>query len=117
MSKGAKITLWVVVSLTALVIGLVTLGLKSLSEPGVINALLARYVPRYAHAEVTVCDVDVTLLSSYPDARVELVGVRVATPALDTVGEHVLVYDTLLVLDTLRLNVCLPPLLRREVCV
>lgn len=117
MKKAVRIFLWTVAVVIVLSVALVTLGFRSLSDPGVINTLLARYVPRYAHAEVTVCDVDVTLLSSYPDARVELVGVRVATPALDTVGEHVLVYDTLLVLDTLRLNVCLPPLLRREVCV
>ena len=93
---------------------LVTFGFRSLSNPEVVNRLLSRYVPRYAHAAVTVEDIDVTLLSTYPDACVELVGLRVSTPSLDTTaGEEVLACDTLLVLDTLRLNLNLPPLLQR----
>ncbi len=115
MKKGTKITLWVVTLVATVLVTLIALGLDSLSNPRVINALLARYVPDYACAEVTVEDVDIRLLSTYPDAHVELVGLRVSTPALDSVGAEVLVYDTLLKLDTLRLKICLPPLSQREV--
>lgn len=100
--------------LVAVLVTLITLGIRSLSEPRVINALLARYVPDYAHAEVTVEDIDITLISSFPDAQVKIAGLRVSTPVLDTVATEVLAYDTLLQLDTLRLDICLPVLLRRK---
>ena len=115
MKKGTKITLWVVTLVVVILITLIALGLDSLSNPRVINRLLFRYVPDYAAAVVTVEDVDVTVFSSYPDVQIELAGVRVATPALDSVKENVLVYDTLLRLDTLRLSLCLPHLLKRDV--
>ena len=115
MKKGTKITLWVVTLVVAILVTLIALGLNSLSNPRVINRLLSRYVPDYAAAVVTVEDVDVTVFSSYPDVQIELAGVRVATPALDSVKENVLVYDTLLRLDTLRLSLCLPRLLNRDV--
>lgn len=115
MRKAFRIALWIAVFVTVLAVSLVTLGLDSLSKPGVINALLARFVPDYACAEVTVEGADIRIVSAYPDAYIELTGVRVSTTALDSAGMEVLVYDTLLRLDTLRLKICLPPLRQREV--
>ncbi len=115
VKKAVKITLWVVALVTTLLVALITLGINSLSKPGVINGLLSRFVPLYAKAEVTVQDAEVRIFSTFPNAYVQFVGVSVSTPALDSAANEVLVYDTLLTLDTLRLNVGLTALLDNEV--
>lgn len=115
MKKAIKITLWTVAVLATVLALAVTLGLESLSNPRVINSLLARYVPEYASAQVTVGGADVRLFADFPDAKVELRDVVVATPMLDSAAADVLMYDTLLTLDTLRVGLCVPKLLERKI--
>ena len=107
--------LWTVAVLATVLALAVTLGLESLSNPRVFNRLLARYVPEYASAQVTVGGADIRLVRPFPDARVELTDVVVATPMLDSAAADVLMYDTLLRLDTLRVGLCVPKLLERKI--
>lgn len=115
MKKTIKIMLWTVAVLATVLALAVTLGLESLSNPRVINSLLARYVPEYASAQVTVGGADVRLFADFPDARLELRDVVVTTPMLDSAAADVLMYDTLLRLDTLRVGLCVPKLLERKI--
>ena len=118
--KTGGYILLTILCLVALLVLAVPVGLQIATTPRVTNALLARYVPQFLHADAQVEKMNLRLWSTFPDAELELLQpvVRVEVPdSMRMRGEQIAFPhgDTLFTADTLRVRIHLLPLTNRHV--